>query len=252
MQKSIVLLCLLYICVCFNNDLKAQEQQYSYKKSFQLDIPISVGSGLLWMYSNRLHNKKEVFTEEQLELLDIEGISKFDRVSCGNWSLAAHQVSNAFLFTSPILPFTLLLNKNIRNSSNSFATIGLFTFETLALNNALTGLTKEIFKRRRPLLYNPSCPIDMKLSRNATSSFISGHTSNVAAMTFMTAQIYTDLNPDSKGAPFVWGTAAIIPAITAYLRVRAGRHFPTDVMVGYIVGAAVGILVPRLHRVTVE
>ncbi len=252
MQRLILLLSFFYLIIAFQSDLQAQEKQYGYNTSLKLDIPLSVGSGLLWMYSNRLHNRKEVFTEEQLETLDIEGISKFDRVSCGNWSLAAHQVSNVFLFTSPVVPFTLLLNDNVRNSGNSFATIGLLTFETLALNNALTGLTKEIFKRRRPLLYNPACPIDMKLSRNATSSFISGHTSNVAAMSFMTAQIYSDLNPNSKGKGFVWGTAAVIPAITAYLRVRAGRHFPTDVMVGYLVGAAVGILVPRLHRVEVE
>lgn len=252
MQRFTILLCLLFLFLSFNNDIAAQEAQYSYKTSIKLDIPLSVGSGLLWMYSNRLHNRKEVFTEEQLETLDVEGISKFDRVSCSNWSLPAHRASNVFLFASPAVPFALLFNKNVRNHNRSFATVGLLTFETLALNNALTGLTKEIFKRQRPLLYNPECPIDMKLSRNATSSFISGHTSNVAAMSFMTAQIYSDLNPEGKNKGIVWGTAAIVPAVTALLRVKAGRHFPTDVMVGYLVGAAVGILVPRLHRQTVE
>lgn len=252
MQRLILLLSFLFLAYSLNADLQAQETRYSYNTSFKLDIPLTVGSGLLWMYSNRLHNRKDVFTEDQLETLDLEGVSKFDRVSCSNWSLAAHQGSNVFLFSSPVYPFLTLLNSNVRNSGDAFPTIGLLTFETLALNNALTGLTKEIFKRRRPLLYNPQCPLDMKLSRNATSSFISGHTSNVAAMSFLTAQIYTDLNPNGKNKGLVWGTAAAIPALTAYLRVRAGRHFPTDVMVGYLVGAAVGILVPRLHRVEVE
>ena len=31
-------------------------------------------------------------------------------------------------------------------------------------------------------------------------------------------------------------------------RVRAGEHFPTDVMAGVFAGAMIGVLVPHLHR----
>jgi len=58
--------------------------------------------------------------------------------------------------------------------------------------------------------------------------------------------VYHDLNPNSDFDPVIWTTAALIPAITGYLRVKGGKHFPTDVVVGYVVGALVGILVPRL------
>ena len=37
--------------------------------------------------------------------------------------------------------------------------------------------------------------------------------------------------------------------VVAYFRIRAGKHFLTDNLVGYAVGATVGVLVPRLHRV---
>jgi membrane-associated phospholipid phosphatase len=30
--------------------------------------------------------------------------------------------------------------------------------------------------------------------------------------------------------------------------VRAGAHFPTDVIAGSMLGAAIGVLVPHLHR----
>jgi membrane-associated phospholipid phosphatase len=46
----------------------------------------------------------------------------------------------------------------------------------------------------------------------------------------------------------VWGAAAIIPAVVAYFRIKAGKHFLTDNLVGYAVGATVGVLVPRLHQ----
>jgi len=35
---------------------------------------------------------------------------------------------------------------------------------------------------------------------------------------------------------------------TAYLRVKAGKHFPTDVIVGAVIGSAVGYAVVSLHK----
>ncbi|MFK7904540.1 MAG: phosphatase PAP2 family protein [Chitinophagales bacterium] len=238
------------MCFCFHTE-ELSAQTYSYNKTLKLDLPLSLGGGLGWMYSNRLKKRKVGLSEEEIGLLNIDDISKFDRVSCRNWSLGAHKASNVFLLSSYVLPYTLLLDKNIRGGDN-LGNIALFTFETVAINSAVTGIIKELVRRKRPLLYNPNCPIEKKLHRDATSSFISGHTSNVAALSFMTAQMYSDLHPNSKGRGYVWGTAALIPAVTALLRVKAGRHFPTDVIAGYLVGAAVGILVPRLHRVRVE
>ncbi len=250
LQKITIVLCLLFLCFSFHTE-KLNAQGYTYEKSIRLDLPLSVGGGLVWMYSNRLKKKKVGLTEEEIALLNIDDVSKFDRVSCRNWSLGAHKASNVFLFSSYALPYALLLDKDIRGGNN-FGSIALFTFETVAINSAVTGIIKELVKRKRPLLYNPNCPIEKKLHRDATSSFISGHTSNVAALSFMSAQMYSDLNPNAKGSGYVWGTAALIPAVTALLRVKAGRHFPTDVIAGYLVGAAVGILVPRLHRVRIE
>jgi hypothetical protein len=44
-----------------------------------------------------------------------------------------------------------------------------------------------------------------------------------------------------------WGAMMGGAAATAHLRVRAGKHFYSDVVVGALVGSAIGILVPRLH-----
>ena len=114
----------------------------------------------------------------------------------------------------------------------------------------MTNLVKNAVRRPRPFVYNPdpTIPLNIKLKPDARRSFFSGHTSTTAAMSFLTAKMYSDFHPNSDARPFFWGAAAIIPAATGYLRVRGGKHFPTDVITGYIVGTLVGILVPALHK----
>jgi F0F1-type ATP synthase assembly protein I len=46
----------------------------------------------------------------------------------------------------------------------------------------------------------------------------------------------------------MWTAAALIPAVTGFSRVNTHNHFPTDVIVGYIVGAAIGYLIPEFHK----
>ena len=46
----------------------------------------------------------------------------------------------------------------------------------------------------------------------------------------------------------VWGVAAAIPATVGYLRIKSGKHFLSDNIVGFAVGAASGILIPEIHK----
>ena len=46
----------------------------------------------------------------------------------------------------------------------------------------------------------------------------------------------------------MWIGTHALAATTAYLRVHAGKHFWTDVMVGAAVGSGLGLLIPWLHE----
>jgi membrane-associated phospholipid phosphatase len=48
----------------------------------------------------------------------------------------------------------------------------------------------------------------------------------------------------------VWAFAAAVPATVGYYRLKAGKHFLSDNILGYAMGAAAGILVPQLHKKT--
>lgn len=192
-----------------------------------------------------LDRRVEPLTAEQISALNVEAVPGIDRWVTRQWSVPAQRVSDKFLFGSLVLPATLALDQPARTD---FGQVSLITLESLLLTAGLTNLTKTLVKRPRPFTYNPDVPMSLKLEKDSRYSFFSGHTSLTSTMSFLTAKMYHDFYPESNARPYVWASAALIPAITGYLRVRGGKHYLTDVLVGYGVGAAIGILVPQLHK----
>ncbi len=180
-----------------------------------------------------------------LETLDPNDIWKWDRWVTRQYSERAGKTSDYLLYSSYALPLTTLLGEKSRKQ---FGQVGLFTLESLLINTAATNLTKVLAKRIRPFVYNPSAPLHPKLKKNARYSFFSGHTSNVTSMYFLTASLLRDFYPGEKITKVAWPVAVVVPALTGYLRMRAGKHFLSDVVSGYIVGAAVGMIIPQLHK----
>lgn len=46
----------------------------------------------------------------------------------------------------------------------------------------------------------------------------------------------------------VWGAGLATASSVAILRVAAGKHYPSDVVMGAAMGSFIGWLVPMLHR----
>ncbi|MEK7256007.1 MAG: phosphatase PAP2 family protein, partial [Bacteroidota bacterium] len=188
-----------------------------------------------------------LFTPDELQTLNPMDINAFDRLATGKNSMKAHYASNVPLYGSYALPVLFLADKETRRDFPQI--LSLFS-ETILLNAGVTFLMKSTFRRPRPYVFDPNVDLTRKQKRNAKASFVSGHTSTTAANTFFMAKVYSDYFPDSKLKPYVWGSAIVVPAVTGYLRVRAGRHYPTDTIAGYIIGAAAGYFVTYLHRNT--
>ena len=67
-------------------------------------------------------------------------------------------------------------------------------------------------------------------------------------MAVFTSTVYGDYFPTSDYKTYVWIASLGIAASCAVLRVTSGSHFPTDVIVGAVVGSSVGYLIPYIHR----
>ncbi|HNK42415.1 MAG TPA: phosphatase PAP2 family protein, partial [Flavobacteriales bacterium] len=161
------------------------------------------------------------------------------------WSLRAHRTSNILFGVVATAAFTTAI---IAQRDDRPEVPAVLILESGLLSSGLTNTAKELVRRPRPYLYNPAVPASVHRKGEDAVSFWSGHTANMAAITFSAAAIVqrSDVSSDAKLA--TWLGAAAAPALMGYLRVRAGRHFPSDVLVGYLVGAAVGLAVPYIHQ----
>ena len=205
---------------------------------------LGLGGGLMTT-SIMLDRRVSPLTDEDLAVLRIDNVWGIDRYSTRNFSWQAASLSDGVVISSVGSPFLLLAGQDGRDN---FGRMSLIIFEGALLNTGLVNLTKVLVRRPRPYLFNETAPLQYKLRRDSRYSFFSGHTSTASYFSFVSAKMYNDIYPDSKLKPWVWGTAALLPAIAAYGRMRAGRHYFTDVLVGYAIGAVVGIVVPQLHK----
>jgi membrane-associated phospholipid phosphatase len=142
------------------------------------------------------------------------------------------------------------VNKNERH--NAFQVLSLY-LETMGITGALFTLSAGAIHRSRPYVYTDengqnTTEIGRRRDKDSQRSFFAGHTAAAAGASFFTAKVFHDMNPDSKLKPVVWGVAAAIPAITGYYRYKGGMHFLSDNILGYLIGAGTGILVPELHK----
>ena len=240
-MKSVPIILLLSVLASVCSGQTESPYIFNWKREliFASGAGLLAGGGLLTSYQTR------PLTPAQVSSLDRFDIPGFDRGATANWSTQAALASNILIYGSVTLPAFLMINKRMRKD---FLVIGFIYAETAMLTLGVTELTKGLSNRARPFVYNPNVDMREKTDRDARHSFFSGHTSLTAALCFTTAKIFSDYSDNRTHEALVWTGAALVPAVTGYLRFRAGKHFPSDIIAGYFVGGAVGYLIPWLHR----
>jgi len=234
------LICLLIFIFSFS----LVNGQISYEIDHKREGLIFGGSAIMFGGSFWIDNARKPISIEEI-MSSVPSVNSFDRQALNNSSLQAKNASDVLFYFTSAVPMGLLASSQLRGKEVGYL---MMYGETVALNGGITFLVKSISDRKRPYFYNSSFPIEERQDKDARKAFFSGHTSHTAALSFFTARVFADIYPESKWKRAIWTGAAIIPAATAYFRVQAGRHFPSDVMVGYAVGASVGLLIPYLHR----
>lgn len=217
-------------------------------KGYQLNAKrewLMCGTGLLLASASYLASQNQVgLSQDEINKLDAKNIWGFDRTTVDNISASAANRSDMFLYASLATASSVLAFKNTRSDLLKIAVVGA---ETVFYTVGLTYAAKTLFLRPRPFMYNANNNLYDKADSDGRFSFFSGHSSISAAATFFTASTLNIYLPNLKYKAILWTAAAVLPAATALYRVQAGKHFPTDVITGYLVGSALGIGIPYLH-----
>lgn len=192
-----------------------------------------------------IKNKKDL-TPAELANKKSDKLLFMDKWNAGFYSEKADRDSYILFNGSYVYPIAvMLLDKKQRSK---FGQLAVLYVETIGITGGMYTLTAGLVYRSRPFVYGEKAPLEKRLDKGGHRSFYGGHVATTAALSFFTAKVFSDFHPNSKAKPYVWTVAAILPAVMAYERFKAGYHFLSDSMLAYALGAATGYLVPHLHK----
>ena len=189
---------------------------------------------------NNYYDRKNTFalSASEIESLDSTDIPFFDQVAVKpinkkwkDWSDYA-----VYLTIGSSLYFTYD-EYDFKNN--------IIVFSEVLITQSMVGKwTKSFTRRKRPFVYDDEVDIETKQQRNSQHSFYSLHSSTAfSAATY--AYFYYTKN-HGKNLPlalFLYGCAGV----TGGLRVAAANHYPSDIVVGAIMGTAISYFICNYH-----
>lgn len=210
----------------------------------KLDFAIIIPSTIWSIYAF-----PKIYSKENIDSATVAGLKKEDIPAFDRWGVRtsekASKHSDILFYGSMPYPIVLMADREIRR--DAARVFGLY-WEAMAITGVLYTAGDYFIDRYRPETYETSLSVSDRQSGNNKNSFFAGHVALVATSTFFTASVYDAYHPTSRLKWGFYGIAAAATGATIYLRHRAGKHFPSDLLVGTIVGMGSGMLVPRLHR----
>lgn len=224
---------------------KYNKPSVGYKLCPGFDVPMIAGGGLWTLYGFNKINNRDTIPASEILILNKENVESFDRNATNNYNRNALNVSNYLFYGSMPLPMLMLFDKKMRHDG---VKIALLYLEAQAITGTIYTIAAMKANRFKPYTYNPNVPMDKRTSGEARNSFYAGHVAFVGTSTFFMAKAWSDYHPEMRNKWMLYALASGLTATTGIMQIKAGEHFPSDVIVGAILGPVVGVLVPHFHR----
>lgn len=125
-------------------------------------------------------------------------------------------------------------------AARKFATAG-FVLASITSGAILSTLLKDIFLRARPTIVPHLVVVD-------TTSFPSGHAMNSAIVFLTLGALLTRTQKSRAVQIYLVAVAIVLTLLVGFSRVYLGVHWPSDVIAGWIVGAAWATLCLAIAR----
>ena len=203
-----------------------------------VDLPLTLAPAVVWLSANYLISGLPVLEEPP----SWEPPGGIDGLATTTLNEDLALISDVGLYS--LIALSATGTALVADSSHVDDHLLIFA-EAISWTGVATELTKRAVDRPRPYTYGTGVTGDP----DDALSFFSGHSSITSVSTFTlvrTLDLTHDLSTGQRWAAY--GGAGLATAVVAGLRVAAGKHFPTDVLVGATVGTCAGLVVPTLHQ----
>lgn len=190
-------------------------------------------------------------SEADILVLDPGNVYWFDRTATRNYSIRAHKQSDYTLNLLMVAPAAIATAEVHQAGIEKSLVYGGMYVETFLLTNGVKDLTKDLVQRTRPVFYNVDLSITERTAianeGDARTSFYSGHTAVAFSSAVFLASTHDEIFDAPIRSTIIWSGALGLATTTGYLRYKAGKHFPSDILAGAVIGSAMGYWVPKMH-----
>ena len=234
-MKKIHLLCLILLIPLLLNS-------YIFEVD-KIESLIFISSAVAFDLSNNYFDRQliEAPSDLELDILDKDDVPFFDRIAFQPYSFELKDISDYSAYLAVGTAFYCLYESDKEVLMDNLIVFG----EIMIAQSAISKWTKTITHRYRPFVYNEDVPNSKKKQRNSQHSFYSMHSSSTfASATYGYYYYSNNYGHNIFIGSLLFGSASA----TAILRVASAQHFPSDVIVGAVVGSGISYVICKYHH----
>lgn len=220
------------------------EYTLDFATDFTLTVSAAAINGIGTFFYSDMHTHNELKNQHTL--------LPWDKKFAGRYSKTADNISDIGKIFA-IAPFTIGAYAWFNKDSNKreFATFSLMFLQAIAIGNGINLAVRSTELWPRPYMYATSgngLKQAEKAKAEAYGSFFSGHATVAFTVATFSDEWFKSAYPNSCYKGIVTASAYSLAAFESALRVAAGKHYPSDVIAGAIVGTGVSLMVLQLHK----
>lgn len=244
-------LCALFALYCSASTAHARDE---YQLSLPLDITLSVTALAASGLGTYLYNQMDVLPPT--ELRNRNEFLPWDRRVLGTYSETAQTMSHigSALAVAPLAIGGITWYSGASNGTE-FGTFTLMFVQSILFQNGINLATRSLQIWPRPYIYSESengsvagKKAAAEAKGEAYGSFFSGHASAAFTVAVFTSEWFDYIYPNSANSSLVRALAFSLAGLESVFRVAAGKHYPTDILVGALVGTSISYGILTLHK----
>lgn len=218
------------------------------------DVPVTASAAAISIWGNVLYRGMDVPAGE--DMVSQSDLLPWDKPVAGRYSEFADNLSDGFsvLALAPFVLGGVAWHKG-DTDGRGFASFALMYVQALAIQNGLNYMARSLQLWPRPYIYaeegagaEAAAKAEREGKGEAYGSFFSGHASAAFTVAVFTSEWFSNVYPNSPYKGLVWASSLSLAGFVGALRIAAGKHYPSDVVVGALVGTGVSLAILKFHE----